>query len=623
MATIIQLFDLEMDDPNYDLKIIQTLTIKPDNFKMRAKLRNGKKVEDLFKTAAPQKASRTRKTNVDDQTGHPMTILYGSNTGTGEAVARWLADDATTAGFKATTVKEMNDAKDNLPKDQPVVIVAASYNGHPSDNADEFVKWLGELPPGALEGVNYSVFGLGHHDWPATFHRVPKLVDELMHKAGATRLVDVFNINMALSDLFSDAEVWSTEQLWPALGEKYDVKPEAVSDVELKVELGQPARLATRRGFFQAAVTETRQLSQPGVPEKQHLSLKLPEDVKYQTGDRLQVLPKNSADMVSRVLSRFQLDHDAVLTISSARPLALPVDTPVSAAELLSIYVELGQPASQRNVKALADAVTKDDATKAELLDLADKHYESKIRGEHVTILDLLESFPAVNLPLSKFLAMLPQMRPRTYSISSSPILNPEQADLTLSVTYGGLASNYLTSIKAGQFVHASLFPAPREFRLPTTTAMTPVIMIATGAGLAPFRGFVQERANTPTRLAPALLFYGCRGADKDDMYRAELDAYEARGVVKIHRAFSRDAGAESKYVTDALAKAKDELVKLWSDDAVVYICGGKKVSDSVFELLGPLLHEADRKAGRTSAQTVADWERELPRERYVMEIFN
>ncbi len=106
-------------------------------------------------------------------------------------------------------------------------------------------------------------------------------------------------------------------------------------------------------------------------------------------------------------------------------------------------------------------------------------------------------------------------------------------------------------------------------------------------------------------------------------MYRDELDTYETRGFVKVHRAFSRDAGAESKYVTDAIVKARDELVRLWNEDAVVYICGGKKVSDGVFELLGPMLHEADRTAGKTSAATVAEWERELPRERYVMEIFN
>ncbi|KAJ0382236.1 hypothetical protein COL922a_012977 [Colletotrichum nupharicola] len=71
--------------------------------------------------------------------------------------------------------------------------------------------------------------------------------------------------------------------------------------------------------------------------------------------------------------------------------------------------------------------------------------------------------------------------------------------------------------------------------------------MIAAGAGLAPFRGFVQERAQAEGLLAPALLFYGCRGANLDDMYRAEFNQYESLGVVKVHRAFSRDPGAEFK----------------------------------------------------------------------------
>ncbi|KAK1961598.1 cytochrome P450 [Colletotrichum sublineola] len=630
MATLLQHFDFEMDDPSYTLKVQQTLTIKPEGFKMRARLRHDKKPGDLFRheTVSATRKNATqggRNTKIDAISGHPMTILYGSNTGTGEALARWLAEGASAAGFKANTVVEMNAAKDKLPKDQPIIIIAASYNGHPSDNADEFVHWLGQLPSGALEGVGFCVFGLGHHDWPATHNRVPKMVDELMHKAGASRVMEAEYADMATADLFPDAERWSAERLWPALGEKYSVKPAYVQDMDLKLTLGGPARLATRPGFFQAVVTETRPLSEPGVPQKHHLTLRLPFNVGYRTGDRLQVLPKNSPSLVNRVLSRFRLDHDAVITISSPKPSGLPVDTPISAADLLGMYVELGQPASQRNVRTLADTVPDtEEATRSHLLEMSSEdRYEGEIRAKHVSVLDLLDRYPCVELPLAKFLTMLPQMRPRTYSLSSSPTRLPGHGDLTLSISQGGLATGYLMSVRAGQFVHVSHYPAPREFRPPEDPSTTPIIMVAAGAGLAPFRGFVQERAAASSPLAPALLFYGCRGVSLDDMYRDEFDDFERAGVVEVHRAFSRDPGASCKYVMDSLCKFQDTLTTLWDAGAVVYVCGTKRMSDAVFRVMGPILFETDKKAARTGCESVDDWEQKLPRGRFVREIFN
>ncbi|KAI8288257.1 Bifunctional cytochrome P450/NADPH--P450 reductase [Colletotrichum sp. SAR11_57] len=583
MAMLLQHFDFKMDDANYKLKVVQTLTIKPDGFRMKARLRHEKKPGDLFKH---ESQPTQRKTNPNAQRpkprtepAHPMTILYGSNTGTGEALARWLAGDAMAAGFEALTVTEMNNAVGKLPKDQPVVIIAASYNGYPSDNADDFVKWLSGLATSDLQGVSYSVFGLGHSDWLATHNKVPILVNDMMKKAGAVRLTEATFSDMATADLFADAERWSMENLWPALAER------------------------------------------------------LPAEVRFQTGDRLQILPKNGQGIVNRALSRFQLDHDAVLTISSARTLGLPVDTPISAEELLGTYVELGQPASQRNIKTLVDATESsdsgsrsdvvDEATKTLLLSLAEDLYEVEIRAKHISVLDLLEKFPSVNLPFARFLSMLPQMRPRTYSISSSPVKDPHHIDLTISVADCGVATNFLTAVSVGQLLYASLFPAPREFRLPASPSTTPIIMIAAGAGLAPFRGFVQERAQAEGLMVPALLFYGCRGADLDDMYRTEFNQYESLGVVKVHRAFSRDPGAEFKYVTDCIQATRDELMKRWDEGAVVYVCGGKKMSDGVFDVLGPMLYEADKKSGKSTAQDTDRWEQELPRERYVREIFN
>merc|ERR1712055_451312 len=88
------------------------------------------------------------------------------------------------------------------------------------------------------------------------------------------------------------------------------------------------------------------------------------------------------------------------------------------------------------------------------------------------------------------------------------------------------------------------------QFRLPNR-AQTPVIMIGPGTGLAPFRGFIQERAwqkENGKTVGPTVLFFGCRNKDQDYIYREELEAWEQDGLLTLHTAFSRDQ-AEKRYV--------------------------------------------------------------------------
>lgn len=176
---LLQHFDLEKDDPSYKLKIHQSLTIKPDGFKIRVALRDGKRPVDLTnmhssdssaenRISGPTVPNRPLRSSEDfelSSRGHPMSILYGSNTGTCEALAHWLANDVSAAGFEAETMG-MNEARGNLPRNQPVVIIAASYNGYPSDNAAEFFEWLSQLNSGSeLQGIKYAVFGVGMYKY--------------------------------------------------------------------------------------------------------------------------------------------------------------------------------------------------------------------------------------------------------------------------------------------------------------------------------------------------------------------------------------------------------------------------------------------------------------------------
>jgi cytochrome P450/NADPH-cytochrome P450 reductase len=212
----------------------------------------------------------------------------------------------------------------------------------------------------------------------------------------------------------------------------------------------------------------------------------------YSAGDYLAILPLNPQENIRRAMKYFGLSWDSTLTISSAGPTTLPTDTPISATDVLGAYVELAQPASKRNILALVDA-TRDEATTKELTRLADAAFTEEITAKRVSVLDLLERFPSVQLPLGVFLKMQPPMRVRQYSISSSPLWNPNNVTLTYAVVdqpalsgqgrYVGVASNYLSKLAAGDKLHVSVRSSHQAFHLPKDAKNVPVILIASGTG--------------------------------------------------------------------------------------------------------------------------------------------
>lgn len=155
-----------------------TLTIKPKNFFMKARLRDPHFVDRAATVGAGVESKSndrqaTRQSKVDDKAKlRPMKILYGSNTGTCEALAQSLASSAPEYGFTAT-VSSMDDGVSALGKDVPVVIFTASYEGLPPDNAGQFVQWISSDKKSDLEGVAYAVFGVGNSElrraYPVSF----------------------------------------------------------------------------------------------------------------------------------------------------------------------------------------------------------------------------------------------------------------------------------------------------------------------------------------------------------------------------------------------------------------------------------------------------------------------
>ena len=113
-------------------------------------------------------------------------------------------------------------------------------------------------------------------------------------------------------------------------------------------------------------------------------------------------------------------------------------------------------------------------------------------------------------------------------------------------------------------------------FRLPEDPE-TPIVMIGPGTGLAPFRGFLQERAALRAegrRVGPAILFFGCRHPAQDHLYADEIAAFAKDGVVEAITAFSRADAARKIYVQDRILEHGARVWSAIQAGAVVYVCG-------------------------------------------------
>lgn len=287
----------------------------------------------------------------------------------------------------------------------------------------------------------------------------------------------------------------------------------------------------------------------------------------YETGDHLAVWPSNASDEVDRLLNLLDLyeKKDRVVQITNLDAgVQVPFPTPTTYGAMMRYYLEICAPVSRQ---LLADLVPfapsetiKDKVAKiSNDKDLfhSETHFSNLAR-----FLDRVgdgEKWPRI--PLSLLIEGLPKLQHRFYSISSSPLVQPTTISITVAVKseavpgriepepFCGVASNFLLALhrsrvgkyspQQGESKSAYDVAGPRHryagerlpvnirhssFKLPTNP-LRPVIMIGPGTGVAPFRGFVQERAKMASKgetVGDMLLFFGCRRSNEDFLYEQE-----------------------------------------------------------------------------------------------------
>ncbi|MGZ3680557.1 MAG: bifunctional cytochrome P450/NADPH--P450 reductase, partial [Ktedonobacterales bacterium] len=603
LGMLLQRFEL-IDHTDYQLKIKETLTLKPEDFRIKVRPRTARTVVVAPEVAAEAESSSVVALAPAVQHNTSLLVLYGSNLGTAEGIAYQIADDGKALGF-TTTVAPLDDYVGRLPQDGAVVIVSASYNGAPPDNAAQFVRWLCDerLPADALRGVRYAVFGCGNRDWASTYQAIPAVIDDGLRVHGA-RPIYFRGEGDQRDDFDGQFRAWYGT-LWPALAGALSIplgsaeaRPKGHRyDVEI-VTAQSASPYSAEYNAQPLTVTASRELQRkdgfnPSPRSTRHIEVALPQAMTYTAGDHLGIVPRNDEALVRRVAGHFGFAPDFAIRIrhnaSSRTP--LPLDQPISVQALLASYVELQDVATRAQIQMLAHH-TECPQEKAALLALAGDdeesvaRYREKILAKHVSLIDLLETHRSCTLPFNVYLELLPPLRPRYYSISSSPLGDPQTTSITVGVvegtarsgrgSYGGVCSTYLARLSPGDTVMGFVRNPNTHFRLPTD-ASTPLIMVAAGTGFAPFRGFLQERAIMQERgetVGPSLLFFGFRDPEQDYLYEEELSDYATRGITSVVPAVSRAEGQPKRYVQQAIREHANDVWNLLQQGAVIYVCG-------------------------------------------------
>ena len=525
----------------------------------------------------------------DAATASRATVLYASQTGNGRRIAEKLHRQLESQGLAARLINVANFKPRDLANEKLLYLVVSTHgDGEPPDDARAFVDFLASRKAPRLDQLNYTVLALGDSSYPK-YCETGRLLDARFAELGATRLGERADCDV---DFQKAAESWSGSAL--ALAREHLQSPHIAMVSRLPTALSAVDRDSPVATEVLARVAITARNSDHPVV---HLELAAPANtLAYEPGDAVGIWHDNPAQVVER------------LAVVIGADLESPVDLDGKSDSLrgwLTQHREI-----TRLTRPLLDAHA-ERAASPELNVLRSGSNTDSLRTllRDWQPLDLLERFPA-HWSATELVRALRPLAPRLYSIASSRASVGDELHLTVAaVDYlrdgqrrVGAASHYLTHIATdpaapdlttpdrSTMVRAYIEPNTR-FRLPTD-ASRDVIMIGPGTGVAPFRGFLQQRIESGAR-GRNWLFFGGRHLFADFLYQAEW--LEARRAGQLHRldvAFSRDQ-RNKVYVQQRIREQGADIARWLEQGAHLYVCGdAQRMAPDVHEALLDVLTE-------------------------------
>ncbi|KAF2721432.1 hypothetical protein K431DRAFT_268481 [Polychaeton citri CBS 116435] len=591
-----------------------------------------------------------------EEVGAEIVVFWGSQSGTAERLANRISKEirqrfgikaipADCSDYESASVEE-------LPQNKIALFIVSTFGeGDPSDNLHDMWSWLEAAKGTPLENLRFMALGLGNSNYKH-YNAVVDHVSKRLVSLGAQPMLPTGRADDGKGETEEHYLSWkdSVFNKLKQIGyEEHDPTFEPSISIERPVDTvaahyGVPVQLNLSRTASRITsaphalpIEAARELF--GTSDGRnciHIELDLSRypKLKYKTGDHLGVWPSNPENETGRLLRCLALTKNrenfiSIATLEAGSKLKIPSPTTLDA--LFTYYLEVCAPVSRETVASLAQFAPSQEA-RAFLAKLGEDttEFSKYLSSNYVTLGRLLERAAAAEgawneLPLSFVIEALPAMQPRYYSISSSSVVQPRHASITAVVSdktfpdcserISGLATNHLLALKESLETQAKPHPhgltyalnGPQDvlaggklhvqirkstFKLPTL-ASQPIIMVAAGTGLAPFRGFLQERARLlrmGREVGRMLLFFGCRNEAKDFIYKDELD--EMQGVLgdrlSIITAFSRPDQGQKRYVQDCVREHSDDVCNLIQTyNAYFYICGSAAMAREVSNIVG------------------------------------
>ena len=550
-------------------------------------------------------------------------VLFGSQTGTAESFAKELVEEAIVdLGLEdcfqeprsLDSITDFTTFFSYVDEKIYIILLLSTYGeGDPSDDASSFNEWLINTPDDqeTFGHIQYAIFGLGNKQY-ALYNEMAKRTDKHLKRMGATKMASTgFGDDNA--DIEHDFSVWRSNCLWKSLlphitGNDYETiknSPNLVVrnpidkcflDLHIAEKRSKLPFDATVQSFgsdllskqFFASNLVPVAHAEALCRGKAHVNVDISKvlSLKYRSGDTLEILPINKAEDVRFILSLYGLETktDHMMTFTRKKSVSKttvkkPFPTPCNVHAAVQKYLDLNGSPSRAFIRDIA-LVCGHNTEEAEKI--ADDIKKSA-QNEVWTVTGIIrKKFPQISnfISFSDLIQLLPKQKCRAYSICSSPLVDPKQISIVVSrVDDHALASVYLTDeIKRNDLLSVTLRQG--AFRLPTLPSQ-PIIMVAVGTGIAPFRAFLAE-LKLKNRCKNAILFFGCR-VESEWIYRSEMEEFKSLGGT-LHVAFSRGSPEKVVYVQDLIRGESDSLKELIRRNAVVYVCGSTGMGLSVMK---------------------------------------
>jgi sulfite reductase (NADPH) flavoprotein alpha-component len=551
-------------------------------------------------TAAPASAGLSKPAT-------PLTIVFGSQTGTAESLAKRIAKEAGKRGLVPTIHDLASYPVAQLAAERALLVVTSTYgDGEPPDNARGFGEFLASDRAPRLEQTRFAVCALGDTNYPK-FCEFGRQVDAALEQLGAQRVharVDCDVDYEAAFQAWLAGALSAFEDGGKAAGSPGIIEASSAAGTAAAVpSVDSPATGFSRSNPFPAPMIANVRLNGDGsAKDTRHLAFSLAgSGLDYAAGDALGVFPRNCAELVGELI--------AALGARGDEPVPGMNGGDVSLREALTAHYEITK-LNLPLLKVFAER-TGDDLLARLTAPDANGELTRFLWGREV--IDLLLAHPGVRLSPAEFVGLLKKLPPRLYSIASSPRAHAGEVHLCVGVVRyealgrprKGVCSTFLAERVAAEAPVPVFLHRNPNFRPPADGAR-PMIMVGPGTGIAPFRGFLHERRATGAA-GKNWLFFGDQRATTDFLYRAELEELHRTGALhRLDTAFSRDQ-AEKVYVQQRMLEHAAELFAWLEAGAHFYVCGdAARMAKDVDAALHQIIERAGGKTAEQAAEYVA-----------------